>query len=58
MDYERLREDLKNYFGTAMQFYPVAVMDLVEVENASDEKLEQIAISCGFNLSDYEVKRR
>ena len=57
MDYERLREDLKNYFGSAMQFYPVAVMDLVEVERASDEKLEQIAISCGFNLSDYENQK-
>lgn len=54
MDYERLREDLKNYFGAAMQYYPVAVIDLVEVERASNEKLEQIAIRNGFNLSDYQ----
>ena len=58
MDYERLREDLKDYFGTAMQFYPAAVMGLMEVEKASDSELEKMAIKCGFNLSDYEVKRR
>ena len=57
MDYERLREDLKDYFGSAMQFYPVAVMDLVEVERASDEKLEQIAISNGFDLREYEIQK-
>ena len=58
MDYERLREDLMSYYGAAMQFYPVAVMDLVEVEHASNEKLEQIAIRAGFNLSDYENQLR
>ena len=57
MNYEKLREDLINYFGTAMQFYPVAVVDLAQVENATDEQLEQIAIKNGFDLDNYQSKR-
>ena len=41
-----------------MQFYPAAVMNLIQVEKASYEELEKIAIRCGFNLSDYEETKR
>ena len=58
IDYERLRNDLMDYYGTATMFNPVAVMELSEVENASDFKLEQIAIQNGFDLSDYEKQNR
>lgn len=57
MDYEKLREDLKDYFGTAMSFNPMAVIELSLVENASYDKLVEIAIQNGFDLSDYENKR-
>lgn len=53
IDYERLRSDLIDYFGTAMVLYPMAVIELTEVENASNSRLEQIAIQNGFNLNDY-----
>ena len=53
IDYERLREDLMSYFGAAMQIYPVAVMDLVKVERATEEQLVELAIQTGFNLSNY-----
>ena len=60
MDYERIREDLKDYFGTAISCgYPMAIMELSEVERASYDRLVQIAIQNGFDLSDYEdVKTR
>ena len=58
IDYERLREDLMNYFGAAMCIYPVAVVDLTKVERASEDELEQIARENGFNLSDYENYKR
>ena len=60
MDYERLREDLKDYFGTAISCgYPMAVIELSEVESASYDRLQEIAIQNGFDLSNYEdVKRR
>lgn len=53
IDVERLRDDLIDYFGAATPFFPVATMDLIEVENASLEKLIEIAKRNGFNLNDY-----
>lgn len=53
INYEKLRRDLIDYFGTAIVYNPMAVIELSEVESANDSKLEQIAIENGFNLSDY-----
>ena len=58
IDIERLREDLINYFGTAMMKFPMAMMDLSRVENASDEELIMIAQKCNFNLSKYQDDER
>ena len=54
IDYERLREDLKDYFGSATVIMPVAIMDVIRVENASEDELVQIAKQNGFDLSNYE----
>ena len=54
IDYESLRRDLINYFGSAMSIYPIALMDVTNVEQASDYEIIEIAINNGFNLSDYE----
>ena len=57
IDYERLRNDLIDYFGAAMVVVsPVAVLDIDRVESASNDELIQIALQNGFNLNDYEVK--
>lgn len=53
IDIERLREDLINYFGTASFYNPIAMMDLVNVESASDKEVIQIAIQNGFDLDRY-----
>ena len=58
IDVESLREDLINYFGTAMQYSGAAMMDLMRVENASDDEVVNIAIKNGFNIYDYEIKSR
>lgn len=55
-DYERLRNDLINYFGTATSFSPVAFMDVIKVEHASNNELISIAYSNNFDLNDYKVK--
>lgn len=57
IDYEKLRQDLVDYFGSAMVFFPVAVMDVVRIENASDEELLQVANQNGFDLSKYELDK-
>ena len=56
IDIERLRQDLIDYFGSAIPIYPVAIMDVTVVEIASDDKLIEIAKSNGFNLNNYIVE--
>ena len=56
IDYDRLREDLINYVGPATTIFPVATMDLIEIESASNENLIQIAIRYGFDIEDYKIK--
>ncbi len=58
IDVDSLREDLINYFGTAMQYNKMAMMDLIKVENASDEEVVNIAMKNGFNIYDYEIRTR
>lgn len=55
IDIETLRKDLIDYFGTAMQFNPMAIMDLTKVENASPEELVEIAQDNNFDLNDYKI---
>ena len=56
IDIEKLRKDLMDYFGTAMMYNPLAIMDLSKVEKASPDELVEIARKKGFDLSKYEIK--
>lgn len=58
IDVDRLREYLTNYYGSAMSYYPVAVMDLTKIESASDEELINIALQNNVNLSNFEIKQK
>ena len=58
INYEKLKNDLIDYFGTAMSFNPIAIMNVSEVKNATYDKLIQIAVKNGFNLNDYIVKTK
>ena len=54
IDIDRLRRDMKDYYGTAMfNASPIAVMDLSRVERASDMEIVEIAQKNGVDLSDY-----
>lgn len=56
IDFYRLREDLINYFGTAVvSASTLALADLSRVENADIEELLDIAIEIGLNLSNYKI---
>lgn len=53
-DFERLRDDLMDYFGTAtFSGFPMAMVDLSDVEYASENELISIAMQNGFNLNNY-----
>lgn len=54
IDTDSLRDDLIDYFGTAMyNASPLAMMNLSEVENASDMRILELAQENGFDLDDY-----
>lgn len=53
IDYEKLRKDLIDYYGTASQIFPMAIIELSKVERASNEQLIDLALSNRFDLSNY-----
>ena len=55
IDYEKLRADLIDYFGSAMFVgLPMAIMDLSNIETASYEELIKIAKKNKFDLTKYQ----
>ena len=56
IDVNRLRKDMKDYYGTAMfNGFPMAVMDLSKVERLSDRELVELAQKNGVDLRKYIV---
>ena len=54
IDIYKLREDLKDYFGTAMfNGNPQAMIELEKVKRASGQELISIAQRYGFNINEY-----
>lgn len=55
INYENLRNDLEDYYGTAAaSFFPAAFSDAADAAYASPEELIEMAEEAGFDLSDYE----
>ena len=55
MNYNKLRRDLIEYYGSAAYSgSPMAFATLINIENASQRELVQLAKEAGFNLRDYE----
>lgn len=53
-DIEQLRDDLKDYYGTAMfGGFPMAMIEAEKVLRASDEELIRIAEKNGIDLKRY-----
>ena len=56
---EKLRKDLIDYFGTAMSNgFPMAMIDLSKIENASEKELINIARNNGIDLQKYIENER
>ena len=58
IDIERLRSDLINYFEGAyfVGGFGAALIDVSELERASNYQVVQIAIDNGFDLNNYFIK--
>lgn len=56
IDVKRLREDMMDYYGTAMSNgFPAAVIDLSKVERMSARELVEFAQKNGIDLRKYTV---
>ena len=56
MDYERLRKDLIDYYGTALPFgFGVVTIEIEKIKTASNEELIVIAQKCNFDLTSYKI---
>lgn len=56
IDYEKLRKDLIDYFGTAMfSGFGMAMIDIVKIKKASNEELIEFAKEYKIDLSKYIV---
>ena len=54
LDTERLRRDLEDDYGSAMSSgFPMAMMEMSEVEKASDRELIEMARETHADLSKY-----
>lgn len=53
IDYERLRTDLLDYYGTAIGSFSIALMDVIEVERVSEEELVEVAQKLKVDLTKY-----
>ncbi|MBO4432951.1 MAG: hypothetical protein J5852_05400 [Clostridia bacterium] len=54
IDYSKLRDDLTDYYGTAaFSGMPAALIDVVDIQSASNDSLLRRASENGFDLSDY-----
>ena len=56
INYEKLRKDLEDYYGTAMSSgFPMAMMELSKLKNVTDKEIEKMAKKEGLDLLKYEL---
>ena len=57
IDYEKLRSDLIDYFGSAMfSELSMAIVDLSKIETASNNELIEIAIKNNWDITKYQIE--
>lgn len=54
IDYEKLREDLVEYYGSAMSSgISMATIETIEAEYATEEELTKLAKKAGIDINKY-----
>ena len=57
IDIQRLREDIKDNYGTAMfNGFPMAVMDLAKIDRMSDQEIVHYALKKNIRLEKYSIQ--
>lgn len=60
LDFEKLRQDLIDYYGSAFIIggFGAALVSVSEIYNASEQRLIELASQNNFNLKDYEIEKQ
>ena len=60
LDFEKLRQDLIDYYGSAFIVggFGAALVSVSEIYNASEQRLIELASQNNFNLKDYEIEKQ
>lgn len=54
IDIQKLRNDLKDNYGTAMfNGFPMAVMDLAKIDRMSDQEIVEYALKKNLRIEKY-----
>ena len=57
IDIQRLRNDIKDNYGTAMfNGFPAAVMDFAKVDKMSDQEIVEYALKKNIRLEKYSIQ--
>lgn len=56
IDIERLKQDLIDYFSTAINPFDADLNGVEEIEELPTDKLIELAISNGFNIDLYKIE--
>ena len=57
IDIQRLRNDIKDNYGTAMSNgFPMAVVELSKVERMSDQEIVEFALKKNIRLEKYIIQ--
>ena len=58
-DIDSIRDDLEDYFGTAMvNSSPFAMVDLIDLSTKSDYEILSMAINMGINIDNYRIGKQ
>lgn len=58
IDFDSLRDDLRDYFGSATPYFPFAMVDVINVDSCSDLELLNIINQTNLNIMDYVHTKR
>ncbi len=58
IDYNKLRRDLIDYYGTGSMYHPEMIILLTKLENCSNQELIAFAISNNINIENYIIDNK
>ena len=59
IDIQKLRNDIKDYYGTAaFNGFPMAMVDVINVDRLSDQEIVDLAMKREMSLEKYFIQEK